>query len=115
MKKYLILFLALLFIPQNVYSAEREMTVSVATSTGLVVAGEAALYGYSMVATANAGSVGLYDNLTNSRTESDIKSEHQEATAYNSKPYIPFDEPILFDNGLYAEINDADVMLYYKK
>lgn len=117
MKKLFVFLLigTLFLIPANALAREREMTIESATSTGLVWAGEVRLYGYEFIATAAAGSVGIYDSNSATLSGNTIKSEHQEATQYNSPPPIKFPEPIEFDDGLYVHINNANVILHYKK
>lgn len=119
MKKYLIpllLIWTLFLFPSQVLAREREMTIESEVATGLVHAGEVALYGYEFIATEAAGSIGIYDtNSATSTVGAPIKAEHQEATQYNSPPLIWFDEPILFNDGLYVHIVNANVILHYKK
>jgi len=118
MRKFLCLLIIglLSVIPIKVFAAERVMTITpvLSTASGLIQAGEVALYGFSYDATAAGASIGFYDNLTNSQTAADQKAEQTEAIQFDGD-LVWFPEPVLFDTGFFVRLKDMNVILYYRK
>ncbi len=115
MKKILCLLIALILFVPCAFADRVSRTTAIYTTSGLIKRGDARVYRVEFIATSNGGGFNIKDAITG-ETASGIKTEGQEATALNGKPYDFTTLPsgaLEVSTGLYLSITNAIVVITY--
>lgn len=113
MRKIFLLLLLIGLLVTPVFADRNTASFAVKTSSALIKRGDWKIYRIDFIATSNGGNFTIYDALL-PQTEADIKTEGQEATANNGKPYDFSDKPLEGSTGLYLRINSGSVVIQYE-
>lgn len=112
-KLFLILILVIgLFISPS-FADRNTASFAVKTSSALIKRGDWKIYRIDFIATAANGNFAIYDEIL-PQTEENIKTEGQEATSGNGKPYDFSNKPLEGSTGLYLVINSGSVVIQYE-
>lgn len=102
------------FAAMPVFADRNAATTTTYNSSTLVKTGNAILYRVTFVASSANGKFEIYDALTSTSGNTDVKAEGAEATSGNSQFQDFSDKPLELDTGLYLKITNGFAIVSYE-
>lgn len=112
--KRIILLIVFMFFAFNAWADRNVATTTTYNSSILIKTGDAKLYSVTFVATAAGGHFEIYDALTRTSGNTDVRAEGSEATSANSQRQDFSNKPLEFRTGLYIYIVDGYAIVSYE-
>jgi len=114
MKKFLLTLLFLMFLVPFAYADRNVSTTTGYNASTLVKRGDWQIYRITYTVSSNSGQFVIYDAVTDTGANADIKTEGSEATALNGKFMDFTNKPLKGSTGLYLYIVNCNVIVEYE-